>query len=467
MSADGTLFAKVWDRHVVADLGEGFALLHVDRHVVPDLNGNAFTHLRRRGLRVRNPELTFASADHTMSTDPARPLLQEDVPQVAALRAETREFGVRLFDLGQPGHGIVHVITPELGIALPGLTVAIGDSHTCTNGALGALAWGVGQGELQHILATQCCVQKRPFTLRVTVDGVLPRGTCGKDLILGLIGAFGVAAGNGHAVEYAGEAIRALPMEQRFTVCNMSVEWGARYGMIAPDATTLAYLQGRRYAPAGDAWDLAVQDWAALPSDADARFDRELRFDAGSLQPQVTWGNSLDMVGGVHDPIPDPAAEPDAARRASLQASLQYMDLQPGRALAGTRVDRIFIGSCTNARLGDLREAAALVRGRQVASHVRAWVVPGSEQVRRDAEAEGLAQVFTDAGFEWRRPGCSMCLGANGETIAPGERCVSTSNRNFAGRQGPGSRTHVASPALAAASAIAGRIADPREFAGA
>jgi 3-isopropylmalate/(R)-2-methylmalate dehydratase large subunit len=464
VSADGTLFAKVWDRHVVVDLGEGFALLHVDRHVVPDLNGNAFTHLRLRGLKVRNPELTFASADHTLSTDPTRPLAQDDIPQVVALRKDTREFGIRLFDTGQVGHGIVHVITPELGIALPGLTVAIGDSHTCTNGALGALAWGVGQGELQHILATQCCVQKRPATLRVTVDGTLPPGTSGKDLILALIGAFGAAAGNGYAVEYAGTAIRALPMEQRFTVCNMSVEWGARYGMIAPDATTFDYLRGRRYAPAGDAWERAVADWLTMPSDADARFDRELRFNASSLQPQVTWGNSLDMVGGVHDRVPDPAAEPDAARRSNMETSLAYMDLQPGQPLAGTRVDRIFIGSCTNARIGDLREAASLVRGRKVAPHVRAWVVPGSEQVRRDAEAEGLAQVFVDAGFEWRRPGCSMCLGANGETLAPGERSVSTSNRNFAGRQGPGSRTHIASPAVAAASAIAGQIADPREF---
>jgi 3-isopropylmalate/(R)-2-methylmalate dehydratase large subunit len=464
VSADGTLFAKVWGRHVVADLGEGFALLHVDRHVVPDLNGNAFTHLRLRGLKVRNPELTFASADHTLSTDPTRPLAQDDIPQVVALRNDTREFGIRLFDTGQPGHGIVHVITPELGIALPGLTVAIGDSHTCTNGALGALAWGVGQGELQHILATQCCVQKRPATLRVTVDGTLPPGTSGKDLILALIGAFGAAAGNGYAVEYAGTAIRALPMEQRFTVCNMSVEWGARYGMIAPDATTFDYLRGRRYAPAGDAWERAVADWLTLPSDADARFARELRFDASSLEPQVTWGNSLDMVGGVHDHVPDPAAEPDVARRGNMETSLAYMDLQPGQPLAGTRVDRIFIGSCTNARIGDLREAASLVRGRKVAPHVRAWVVPGSEQVRRDAEAEGLAQVFVDAGFEWRRPGCSMCLGANGETLAPGERSVSTSNRNFAGRQGPGSRTHIASPAVAAASAIAGQIADPREF---
>jgi 3-isopropylmalate/(R)-2-methylmalate dehydratase large subunit len=459
-----TLFAKLWRRHEVADLGEGFSLLHVDRHVVPDFNGNAFTRLARRGLPVRNPELTFATADHSVSTDPAlADPLQRDNPHLVALRDDTRRFGIRLFDLGQPGHGIVHVMAPEMGIALPGLTVAIGDSHTCTHGAVGALAWGVGQGELVHILATQTCVQHKPRTMRVRIDGRLPAGTGGKDLILFLIGRFGVAAGNGYAVEYAGSAIEALPMEARFTVCNMSVEWGARYGLIAPDATTADWLRGRPYAPQGADWDAAVDDWATLHSGAESRFEREVELDVGGLAPQVTWGNSLDMVTSVDGRIPDPSSEVDAVRRGNMETSLQYMGLEPGRALQGLPLDRVFIGSCTNSRISDLRTAAAIVRGRKVASRVRAWVVPGSELVRRQAEQEGLAQVFVDAGFEWRAPGCSLCLGANGDTLARGERALSTANRNFAGRQGPGSRTHIAGPALAAASALAGAICDPRD----
>lgn len=466
-SADArTLFEKVWSRHVVADLGEGFALLHVDRHVLQDFNGSAFTRLGQRGLAVRNPELNFATPDHSVSTDPRGADLQQlQNPHAIALRADTSRFGVKLFDVGQQGHGIVHVIAPELGIALPGLTVAIGDSHTCTHGALGALAWGVGQGELLHILATQTCVQHKPRTLRVTVDGELASGVGGKDLILHLIGTLGVAAGNGYAVEYAGPAVRALTMEARFTLCNMSVEWGARYGMVAPDDTAFAWVAGRPYAPQGAAWDAAVADWRTLASDADARFDHEVRLDARDIAPQVTWGNSLDMVLPVQGHVPDPAAEPDAARRAALEASLQYMGLAPGQPLEGLPIDRVFIGSCTNSRLSDLRAAAAAVRGRHVAARVQAWVVPGSEQVRREAEAEGLDRVFTDAGFDWRRPGCSMCLGGNGDTLAPGERAVSTANRNFAGRQGPGSRTHIAGPVLAALSACEGAITDPRRHA--
>jgi 3-isopropylmalate/(R)-2-methylmalate dehydratase large subunit len=465
MSTDGTLFGKLWQRHEVAQLGEGFSLLHVDRHVVPDFNGNAFTRLAQRGLAVRQPELTFSTADHSVSTDPAGDdPLQERNPHLVALRQDTRTFGIRLFDLNQPGHGIVHVMTPELGIALPGLTVAIGDSHTCTHGAVGALAWGVGQGEIVHILATQTCVQHKPRTMRVQLEGKLPPGIGGKDLILFLIGRLGVSAGNGYAVEYAGEAVRALSMEARFTLCNMSVEWGARYGVIAPDETTFAWLQGRPHAPQGADWDAALADWRSLRSDDDARFDREVTLDVSGLAPQVTWGNSLDMVVAVDGRVPDPSAEADAARRANLETSMAYMDLQPGQSLAGLPIDRVFIGSCTNSRITDLRAAAAVVRGRKVAPRVRAWVVPGSELVRRQAESEGLAQVFVDAGFEWRLPGCSLCLGANGDTLARGERAVSTANRNFAGRQGPGSRVHIAGPVLAAASALAGAIADPREF---
>ena len=466
MSAD-TLFEKIWRRHVVADLGEGFFLLHVDRHVLPDFNGNAFTRLAQQGLTVRNPELTFATPDHSVSTDPrGDDPGQLKNPHVIALRKDTQRFGVTLFDMGQAGQGIVHVVTPELGLALPGLTVAIGDSHTCTHGALGALAWGVGQGELLHILATQTCVQHKPRTMRVVLDGPLPDGIGGKDLILHLIGTLGVAAGNGYAVEYAGSAVRALSMEARFTLCNMSVEWGARYGMIAPDQTAFDYLAGRTYAPRGALWDAALADWRALGSDAGAHFDREVTLDVSRLSPQVTWGNSLDMVLPVGDCVPDPQQHSDTARRDSLNASLAYMDLKPGQAMQGLHIDRVFIGSCTNSRLSDLRAAAAVVRGRRVAPHVQAWVVPGSELVRRQAQAEGLDRIFTEAGFDWRLPGCSMCLSANGDTIGSGERAVSTANRNFAGRQGPGSRTHIAGPALAAASAIAGAIADPREFMG-
>ena len=463
MSSDATLFEKVWRRHVVADLGEGFTLLHVDRHVVLDFNGNAFTRLAQRGLPVRNPELTFATADHSVSTDSRGADPSQSANQhVVALRRDTAQFGVKLFDIGQAGHGIVHVITPEMGIALPGLTVAIGDSHSCTHGALGALAWGVGQGELVHILATQTCVQHKPRTMRVTFNGALPPGTISKDMILFLIGRLGVAAGNGYAVEYAGEAVNALPMEARFTLCNMSVEWGARYAMIAPDATVFDYLKGRPYAPRGAAWEAAVADWRGLRTDAGARFDREVTLDVSALAPHVTWGNSLDMVLAVGETLPDPAAEPDPGRRASMEESMRYMGLQPGEPIEGLPIDRVFIGSCTNSRISDLRAAAAVVRGRHVAPRVEAWVVPGSELVRRQAEEEGLHQVFIEAGFDWRLPGCSMCLGANGDTVGNGVRVVSTANRSFANRQGPGSRVHIAGPVLAAASALAGHIADPR-----
>jgi 3-isopropylmalate/(R)-2-methylmalate dehydratase large subunit len=431
---------------------------------VPDFNGHAFSTLAKRGLAVTHPELTFATADHSVSTDPAGndPKGLQN-PFAVTLREGTAKHNITLFDIGELGHGIVHVITPELGIALPGLTVAIGDSHTTTNGALGALAWGVGQGEIAHILATQTCVVRKPGSMRVTLDGPLPAGTSSKDLILHLIRTAGVSAGNRHAVEYAGSAIRALPMEARFTICNMSAEWGARYGLIAPDDETFEWLAGRRYAPKGASWDAAVADWRTLPSPEDAKFDTELRLDVTTLTPQVTWGNSLDAVLAIGEHIPDPDREPDLTRRAQMQAAIAYMDLTPGTAIEGLPIDRVFIGSCTNSRLDDLRAAARVVRGQKVHERVRAWVVPGSEQVKRDAEAEGLHEIFRAAGFEWRAPGCSMCLGANGDTVAPGARSISTANRNFVGRQGPGSRTHIASPELAAASAIAGAIADPRK----
>ena len=458
-----TIFEKVWSRHVVADFGEGFTLLHVDRHVLQDFNGNVFKHMAARGLQVRNPKLNFATPDHSVSTNPREPEGRSiGNPHVLALREDTQRFGVKLFDLTDPGHGIVHVIAPEQGIALPGLTVAISDSHTCTHGALGALAWGVGQGELVHILATQTCVQRKPRTMRVTLHGSLPIGVGGKDVILYLIGRLGVDTGNGYAVEYAGEAVRALPMDARFTLCNMSVEWGARYGMIAPDDTVYQWLAGRPYAPQGAMWDAAVADWVALSTDSEASFDSEIALDVADLKPQITWGNSLDMVLPVDGVVPDPSRETDSARRGSLEASLNYMGLVPGQPIAGLPIDRVFIGSCTNSRISDLRAAAAVVRGRKVVPSVQAWVVPGSESVRRQAESEGLNRIFVEAGFDWRLPGCSMCLGGNGEIAGEGERIVSTSNRSFAGRQGPGSRTHIAGPALAAASACTGTITDPR-----
>ena len=469
MSADEavpcTLFEKVWQRHVVEDLGEGFALLHVDRHVLPDFNGSAFRRLAQRGWALRQPELTFATADHSVSTDPrGNDLQQRHNPHVIALREDTQRHGVRHFEIGEPGHGIVHVIAPEQGLVLPGLTVAIGDSHTCTHGALGALAWGVGQGELLHLLATQTCIQQRPRTMRVRLDGSLPSAVSGKDVILYVIGQLGAAAGNGYAVEYAGQAVRALPMEARFSLCNMSVEWGARYGMVAPDDTVYEYLVGRPYAPKGALWEAALSDWRTLHSDDQAHFDAEVTLDVSRIAPQVTWGNALDMVLPVDGRVPDPDDEQDVARRAGLRASLDYMGLVPGQALEGLPIQRVFIGSCTNSRLSDLRAAAAAVRGAKVAVGVQAWVVPGSEQVRRDAEAEGLHQVFKEAGFDWRLPGCSMCLSANGDIIGPGERALSTANRNFAGRQGPGSRTHITGPVVAALSACVGAITDPRRF---
>lgn len=469
MSADEavpcTLFEKVWQRHVVEDLGEGFALLHVDRHVLPDFNGSAFRRLAQRGWALRHPELTFATADHSVSTDPrGNDLQQRHNAHVIALREDTQRHGVRHFEIGEPGHGIVHVIAPEQGLVLPGLTVAIGDSHTCTHGALGALAWGVGQGELLHLLATQTCIQQRPRTMRVRLDGSLPSAVSGKDVILHVIGQLGAAAGNGYAVEYAGQAVRALPMEARFSLCNMSVEWGARYGMVAPDDTVYEYLAGRPYAPKGARWEAALSDWRTLHSDDQAHFDAEVTLDMSRIAPQVTWGNALDMVLPVDGRVPDPDDEQDVARRAGLRASLDYMGLVPGQALEGLPIQRVFIGSCTNSRLSDLRAAAAAVRGAKVAAGVQAWVVPGSEQVRRDAEAEGLHQVFKQAGFDWRLPGCSMCLSANGDIIGPGERALSTANRNFAGRQGPGSRTHITGPVVAALSACVGAITDPRRF---
>ncbi len=459
-----TMLAKIWDQHVIARISNDTDLLHVDRHLLHDLGGSrGLLDLKSRGLTVHNPELTFATPDHAISTQRERAGTSKiGLELLAALRAETTASGIQLFDVDEPGQGIVHVIGPELGLSLPGSLIVCGDSHTCTHGGLGALAFGIGSSELTHVLATQALIQRRPKTMRVKFEGKLPLGVTAKDMILALIGQVGVAGGTGYAVEYAGSAIRELPVEGRFTICNLSIEFGAKYGMVAPDEKTFEYIKGRRYAPKGEMWEQAVKAWRQLPSDPDAVFDREVVVDVPRIIPQVTWGISPEHVIGVDGRIPDPADIDDAPRRAALEAALDYMGLKGGAPIAGTPVDWVFIGSCTNSRLSDLRAAAEVARGRKVAPGVRAWIVPGSETVKRDAVAEGLDRIFTEAGFEWREPGCSMCLAANGETVAPGQRSVSTSNRNFIGRQGPRARTHLASPASAAAAAIAGAIADVR-----
>ncbi|MEL6373703.1 MAG: 3-isopropylmalate dehydratase large subunit [Pseudomonadota bacterium] len=460
-----TMFDKIWDAHVVADLGEGTALLHVDRHLLHDLSGgNGLDLLKARGLSVRSPHLTFAVPDHAVSTQPGRTDGSVDVSArlVPRLRTHTARHGIKLFDINDREQGIVHVIGPELGLSLPGLLIACGDSHTSTHGGIGAMAFGIGSTELMHVLATQTLVQKRPRTMRVTFTGMPGQGITPKDMILHLIGTLGASGGDGYAVEYAGDAIRALSIEGRLTVCNMSIEWGAKIGMVAPDDKTFAFLEGRPYAPKGPRWDEALSAWRTLRSDENAHFDRDETIDAARIEPQVTWGTSPEHTISVSARIPDPEDAPDATRRDAWTAALAYMGLKPGARIAGTPVDHVFIGSCTNGRLSDLEDAARVVSGKSCAPSVRAWVVPGSQQVSAQARAQGIDRIFTDAGFHWREPGCSMCVAANGETVPPGERAMSTTNRNFAGRQGPRARTHLASPAMAAAAAVAGCITDVR-----
>lgn len=463
-----SLFDKVWDAHVIADLGDDQYLLHVDRHLLHDLSGGrGLQEVRERGLDVANPELCFATPDHAVSTEPDRAGLTDYAGKrfVNGLRESCAACGIRLFDLEEDGQGIVHVIGPEMGITLPGVLLVCGDSHTCTHGGLGALSWGIGSSEVAHVLATQTILQRRPKRMRITLDGRLDDHVTAKDLVLYLIGEIGAAAGVGYAIEYAGQAIREMPIEGRLTICNLSIEFGAKVGMVAPDDATFEYLAGRRFAPTGQTWERAVAEWRTLPSDDDAVFDREVTIDAGAVRPQITWGNSPQDVLPVDGRIPDPATAA-ADRRPGIEAALDYMGLTPGAPIEGVKVDRVFIGSCTNSRISDLRDAARIAKGRRVAEHVEAWVVPGSEAVKRAAEAEGLDRVFRDSGFQWRAPGCSMCVAANGDRVAPGARCVSTSNRNFVGRQGPGSRTHLASPAMAAAAAVSGHIADVRKLGG-
>jgi len=464
-----TLFDKIWDGHVVDHLGHGLDLLHIDRTLLHDLSGTrSLQAMAERGLKVRNPELTFATPDHAVSTEPGRNDDSNEIGAklVPALRRLSREQRVAFFDFDDPRMGIVHVIGPELGLTLPGSVIVCGDSHTCTHGGVGALAWGIGNSELTHVLATQCIIERRPQQMRVRFDGTPGPGVEPKDMILHVIGRIGAAGGSGHVVEYAGPAITALDIEGRMTICNLSIEMGAKMGLIAPDDTTYSYVAARPLAPKGAMWERALAHWQSLPGDEDAGFDREVAVDAGAIAPQITWGTSPEQTVAVDDVVPDPEAEADPARRQAMAAALDYMDLTPGTPLDGLKIDRVFIGSCTNSRLSDLRRAAAVARNQRVAPHVAAWVVPGSHAVKRDAEAEGLDRVFLDAGFEWREPGCSMCVAANGETVAAGQRCVSTSNRNFVGRQGPGARTHLAGPAMAAAAAIAGSVTDVRRLGG-
>lgn len=466
MSTPNTLFEKIWNRHVVAQLGPGVDLLHVDRHLIHEGGGPAFRSLAKKGYTVRNPELSFATADHAVSTLPGRTddTTERSLQWVPPLRAGCQQSNIRFFDINDAEQGIVHVIGPELGLSLPGLLVVCGDSHTCTHGALGALAWGIGSSELEHVLATQTIIQHRPKTMQATFDGTLGQGVQPKDLILSLISQIGAAAGSGYSVEFAGSAIRALPMEGRLTVCNMAIELGAKMGQVAPDDVTFQYVAKRSFAPKDEVWDAALADWKTLPSDENATFDMEVSIDVEKIVPQISWGTSPEHTVGIDGVVPDPAQAASDETGKAIAGALAYMDLQPGTPMEGIPIDRVFIGSCTNSRISDLRAAAQIAEGRRVAEHVNAWVVPGSQTVKRQAEAEGLDQIFRQAGFAWREPGCSLCVAWNGDSVAPGERCVSTSNRNFVGRQGPQARTHLASPSMAAAAAIAGHITDVRKL---
>jgi len=462
-----TLFEKIWDAHVVRELDGGRVLLYIDRHLVHEVTSpQAFDGLRLANRTVRRPDATFAVLDHNVPThDRALPVRAADSAlQIATLERNCREFGLTLFDMADPRQGIVHVAAPEQGLTLPGTTVVCGDSHTSTHGAFGALAFGIGTSEVEHVLATQTLVQARPKTMRVQVEGDLPAGAMAKDLMLAIIGAIGTSGGVGHVIEYTGPAIRGLTMEGRMTLCNMSIEGGARAGMIAPDDTTYAYLEGRPYAPQGHLWEQALDAWRALPSDPDAAFDRTATLRAADVAPQVTWGTNPGQVVGVTGRVPDPAQYADPSVRESVQRALTYMDLRPGTPITDIRIDRVFIGSCTNARIEDLRNAARVLAGHRVAPTVRAMVVPGSGLVKRQAEQEGLDRIFKEAGVEWREAGCSMCLAMNEDRLEPGERCASTSNRNFEGRQGKGGRTHLVSPAMAAAAAVAGHFVDIRDW---
>jgi 3-isopropylmalate/(R)-2-methylmalate dehydratase large subunit len=457
-----TMFEKIWSCHVVTEGPGGQSLLYIDRHLLHEGATHAFARLHRAGRSVRRPDGLVATADHYVPTGRGSEAQsnEEIRGMVEGLARSTREEGVTLFGPGDPRQGIVHVIGPEQGLTQPGIVLVCGDSHTATHGAFGAIAFGIGSTEVEHVLATGCLWQKKPKVMRITVTGRRPSGVTAKDVILAIIARIGAAGGVGHAIEYAGPVIAAMSMEERMTVCNMSIEAGARAGMIAPDATTFAYVEGRPYAPKGALWDKALEYWKTLPSDPDAVFDREVEVDGAAIAPTVTWGTSPQDALPITGSVPDPARESDPARRQALGRALDYMGLRPGMALTDIAVDRVFIGSCTNSRIEDLRAAAAVAKGRRAV--VTAWVVPGSGLIKSAAEAEGLHEIFTAAGFEWREPGCSMCIGMNGDTAREHERVASTSNRNFEGRQGKGARTHLMSPAMAAAAAVTGRLTDVR-----
>lgn len=465
--AGKTLYDRIWEEHLVFDDQNQAPLIYIDRHLVHEVTSpQAFDGLRVSNRKVRRPELTFATMDHNVSTRSrdwggAGEISRK---QMETLSRNCAEFDIKLFDLNHPDQGIVHVIGPEMGLTLPGTTIVCGDSHTSTHGAFGALAFGIGTSEVEHVLATQTLQQPKAKNMLVRVDGKLRPGVTAKDVILAIIGKIGTRGGQGYVIEYAGEVIRSLSMEGRMTVCNMSIEAGARAGLIAPDETTFAYLKGRDFAPKGAQWDAALQYWQSLQSDADANFDRVVELRGEDIEAQVTWGTNPAQVLPLSAKLPDPATFADPSARESAERALEYMGLKPGVAIRDIRIDRVFIGSCTNSRIEDLRRVASLVRGKRVAPTVQAMIVPGSGRVRRQAEEEGLHEIFTAAGFEWRMPGCSMCLAMNDDILQPGERCASTSNRNFEGRQGRGGRTHLVSPEMAAAAAIAGRFTSPEEI---
>jgi 3-isopropylmalate/(R)-2-methylmalate dehydratase large subunit len=464
---DSTLVDKVWERHVVSQADGEPDLLYVDMHLVHEVTSpQAFDGLRLAGRGVRRPDLTVATMDHNVPTTGLDEPVADPVSarQMEVLEENCRQFGIRLFARGDVNQGIVHIIGPELGLTQPGMTIVCGDSHTSTHGAFGALAFGIGTSEVEHVLATQTLPQRRPKTMSVSVEGALASGVSPKDLVLAIIGTLGTGGGMGHVIEYRGEAIRGLTMEGRMTVCNMSIEAGARAGLVAPDDTTFAYLEGRGFAPSGHDWERALDDWRALVTDAGATFDKEVTIDGAALSPFVTWGTNPGQVVPISGEVPDPDALDDPSARDAAHRALAYMGLQAGRPVRDIPVDTVFIGSCTNGRIEDLRAAAGVLEGRRVAPSVRALVVPGSGHVKAQAEAEGLDRVFTTAGFEWRNPGCSMCLAMNPDKLAPGERSASTSNRNFEGRQGRGGRTHLVSPAVAAATAVAGHLAAPADL---
>jgi 3-isopropylmalate/(R)-2-methylmalate dehydratase large subunit len=465
--APRTMFQKIWDSHIVHHEPGKQAILYIDLQLVHEVTSpQAFEGLRLSGRKVRRPELTVATPDHNIpTTDRSLPIADAiSLQQVETLRANCREFGIKLYDMNDVRQGIVHIIGPELGVTQPGMTIVCGDSHTATHGAFGALAFGIGTSEVEHVLATQTLLQSLPKTMELRVEGPLPRGVTAKDLILYLIGQITTDGGTGYVIEYTGEAVRGLNMEERMTVCNMSIEAGARAGMIAPDEKTFEFIRGREFAPKGAAFDAAVARWKQLPTDAGAKFDKTLVFQAADISPQVTWGTNPGQVAPVTARVPNPAGLGDETVQKSAARALEYMGLTAGTPLTDVKIDRVFIGSCTNARIGDLRAAAAVVKGHHVAGNVQAMVVPGSGRIKKQAEEEGLDRVFKEAGFEWREAGCSMCLAMNPDKLEPGERCASTSNRNFEGRQGKSGRTHLVSPAMAAAAAVAGHFVDVREW---